>query len=63
MLKQFIIVGYLGRTALNDDRSGGRVDGIEWCRLGWVGVGVGVWGGARGRGWGEGGRGVITVPF
>ena len=31
MLKQCSIVGYLGRTALDDDRSGGRVDGMEWC--------------------------------
>ena len=50
--KQFIIVGYLGRTALDDDRSGGRVDGMEWCGPGW-GRGLG-WGLGRGRGEGEG---------
>ena len=52
MLKQCIIVGHLGRTALDDDRSGGRVDGMEWCGegegWGWGG-GLGG-GGARGRG-------------
>ena len=31
MSKHFIIVGYLERIALDDDRSGGRVDGMEWC--------------------------------
>ena len=31
MFKLCIIVGYLGRTVLYDDRSGGRVDGMEWC--------------------------------
>ena len=51
MPKQCIIVGYLGRTALDDDRSGGRVGGIEWCGLGW---GRG-WGWGLGRGRGEGG--------
>ena len=54
MLRQSIIVGYLGRTALDDDRSGGRVDGMEWCGLGWgrgLGLGFGEGGG------GEGGRG------
>ena len=52
MSKQCIIVGYLGRTALDYDRSGGRVDGMEWCGLGWDrgwGWGLGR-GGARGRG-------------
>ena len=54
MLKQIIIVGYLGRTAIDDDRSGGRVDGMEWCGLGWGrGWGWG-WGLGRGRGEGEG---------
>ena len=53
MSKQCIIVGYLGRTALDDDRSGGRVDGMEWCGLGW---GRG-WGWGVGRGRGEGGWG------
>ena len=56
MSKQCIIVGYWGRNALDDDRSGGRVYGMEWCGLGWVGVrvGVGVWGGGGARGEGEG---------
>ena len=51
--KQCIIVGYLIRTALDDDRSGGRVDGMEWCGLGWGRGWGGVWGGegARGEGW------------
>ena len=31
MSKPCIIVGYLGRTALDDDRAGGRVDGMGWC--------------------------------
>ena len=62
MSTQCIIVGYLGRTALDDDRSGGRVDGMEWCGLGWGrGWGLGL---GRGRGRGEGkGRGVVTIPF
>ena len=34
MLKQIIVGGYLERTALAIDRSGGRVDGMEWCGLG-----------------------------
>ena len=54
MSKQCIIVWYLGRTALDDDRSGGRVNGMEWCGLGWGrGWGWG-WGLGRGRGEGEG---------
>ena len=63
MLKQCIIVGYVGRTALDDDRSGGRVDGMEWCGLG-LGRGWG-WGWGLGRGRGEGGRGGewLPVPF
>ena len=31
MSKQCIIVKYVGTTALDDDRSGGRVDGMGWC--------------------------------
>ena len=32
MLKQFIFVGDLGGSpSLDDDRTGGRVDGMEWC--------------------------------
>ena len=42
---------YLGRTALDDDRSVGRVDGMEWCGLG-SGLGLGF-----GEGEGRGGRG------
>ena len=38
--------------SLDDDRSGGRVDGMEWCGLGWR-RGWG-WGLGRGRGEGEG---------
>ena len=53
MPKQCMIVCYLGRTVLDDDRSGGRVDGMEWCGLGW---GRG-WGWGLGRGRGGGGRG------
>ena len=58
MLTQCIIVVCSGRTALDDDRSGGRVDGMEWCGLGWGRVGVGGWGGARGKG-----KEVTTVQF
>ena len=61
MLKHCIIVGYLGRTALDDDRSGGLVDGMEWCGLGW-GRGWG-WGFGRGRGMGRGGWGGEGQPF
>ena len=45
--------------SLDDDRSGGRVDGMEWCGegYGW-GWGWGL-GGARGEGEGKG----TTVPF
>ena len=50
MSKQCIIVGYLGRTALDDDRSGRRVDGMEWCGLG-SGSGLGF---GFGEGEGEG---------
>ena len=53
MSTQCIIVGYLGRTALDDDRSGGRVDGMEWCGLG-SGSGLGL---GFGEGEGRGGRG------
>ena len=31
LLKQCITIMYMGRIALDDDRSGGRVDGMEWC--------------------------------
>ena len=41
-----------GRTVLDDDRSGGRVCGMEWSGLGW-GRGWG-WGLGSGRGEGEG---------
>ena len=55
MLKQCIIVCYLGRTALDDDRSVGRVDGMEWCGLGsgsglGLRFGFGEWEGRGGRG-------------
>ena len=55
MSKQCIIVGYLGRTALDDDRSGGW---MEWSGAvyGGVGVGVGV-GVGSGEGEGRGGMG------
>ena len=46
MSKQCIIVCCLGRIALDDNRSAGRVDGMEWCALGW----------GRGWGWGLGRR-------
>ena len=60
MPTQCITVGFLGRTVLGDDRSGGRVDGMEWCGLGWVGVGVGVWGGeAEGEGEGSYHRSIL----
>ena len=62
MSKQYMIVGYLGSIALDDDRLGGRLAGIEWCG---EGKGSG-WG--WGWGWGLGGargmwRRVTTVPF
>ena len=60
MLKQCIIVGYLGGSlSLDDDRSVGRVDGMEW--FGEVGLGMGM-GIGRGRGEGKG-RGRVAVPF
>ena len=56
--KQCIIVGYLGRIALDDDRSGGW---MEWSGLVKGRAGDGDWIGS-GRGDGKG-RGVVTVPF
>ena len=50
MSKQCIIVRYLGRTALDDDRSGGGWNGVVRFRVG-SGLGLGF---GRGRGEGEG---------
>ena len=54
MLNQCIIVGYLGRTTLDDDRSGGRVDGMEW-----FGEGYGWGWGWRGEGEVSGNRSIL----
>ena len=62
MLKQCIIVGDLGRTALDDDRSGGRAGGWNGVVRFRVGSGLGF-GFGEGEERGGKGRGVVTVPF